>query len=142
MDPAFLSVRKITYSVVADRRNLVMNKRVRVLIVSLLTSTSCMFSLLCSAQIIAEARNGPCHLTAEGEGLIFTVHVDGLSPGESLSLKSVSNGESLTSSAKARPDGSYGVTLLPAIEGKSSGKVTISVKSSRCQLQITFPWHN
>lgn len=99
-------------------------------------------STVCHAQLIAETRDGSCHLTVEGQGQVFTVHVLGLKPGELLNLTSVSEGESLTNTANARPDGSYGMTLFPAVEGKASGKVTLSVKSSRCQLKVTFPWRN
>ena len=72
----------------------------------------------------------------------MSVSAAGLKPGESLNVVSVSDGESLTSSPNARQDGSYGVTLFPAVEGKASGKVTLSVKSSRCRLKVTFPWQS
>ena len=103
---------------------------------------SCSLSSVCNAQLVAEARDGSCHLTVEGQGQVFEVHVAGLKPGESLNVVSVSDGESLTSSPNARQDGSYGVTLFPAVEGKASGKVTLSVKSSRCRLKVTFPWQS
>jgi len=144
INSTFMIFRKFNYPVktTKDTRNCLMVSRTRFIFKISLAMTGCLLSTVCTAHLMAEDRDGKCHMTVDGDGQVFTVHVDGLKPGESLNLKSVSDGETLTSSAKARPDGSYGVTLFPAVEGRTSGKVTLWIKSSRCQLQTTFRWHN
>jgi len=91
--------------------------------------------------VVAEARQGKCHLWAEGRGEVFGVNVEGLEPGESFEEESTSNGETISTRRHAKADGTWGVALFPAVLGKHSGTVTFTIKSSRCHLAIEFPWY-
>lgn len=91
--------------------------------------------------IIAESRDGSCHLWVQGEGEVFAVSVEGLVSGESIEVTSTSDGETIAVTKSAREDGTFGTAIFPAVAGESSGSVTFSVTGSRCQLSASFPWH-
>lgn len=91
--------------------------------------------------IIAEARDGDCHMWVQGEGQVFAVHVEGLVPGESVDVTSTSDGETIHGTQSAHEDGTYGTAIFPAVAGESSGRATFRLRGSRCQLSVTFSWH-
>jgi hypothetical protein len=89
---------------------------------------------------VTEARDRKCRLEVTGGGEVFSVHVEGLEPGESADTV-LSNDGAHQKVETARPDGTFGFALFAAVRGQTSGTVRYTVKSAHCQLGVTFAWH-
>ena len=77
-------------------------------------------------------------LTAKFE--LILVRGKGYRPNEDLLLSSRSYDESHATPAKADNDGAYVVALAPFVEGKQSGKTTLSLRGAQCAPVISFEW--
>jgi hypothetical protein len=112
----------------------------------ILVTTIALLSLLLApalraeGPVVADVRDGPCHMVISGEYAIFSVRVEGLVPGELMSFESISNGERMADTRSASADGTWGSVLLTQVLGSNTGTTTVTIKSSRCTLKATFPW--
>ena len=93
-----------------------------------------------SGPIVARHYDGRCQMTVHGEETVFLVVVTGLERSEPLSVSSNSEGELRRWKSKSEADGRYAVIILPQVKGKTSGKDTVEVTSSKCRVRATFPW--
>jgi hypothetical protein len=90
-----------------------------------------------------ESRDGKCRMearlgTPEGEAVL--VYVDGLAPNALVPLKTVSEGENHAPMLAADAQGHGAAIVAPAVEGKTSGVVKISLSAPGCSVSVDVPW--
>lgn len=113
---------------------------------SILIATIALLSFLPSSvlpadgPVVADVRDGPCHMVISGQFAIFSVRVEGLVPGESMLFESISNGERIADEIRAASDGTWSSALFVQVLGSDTGTDTITIRASRCTLTATFPW--
>ena len=79
-------------------------------------------------------------LTAGAEAV--EIEGDGFPPNSELTVVSVSEKESRQDAKLAGADGTFSMVDLPYIEGRDHGKLTVTLKSSKCSPTLTIPWGN
>jgi len=90
--------------------------------------------------LVTKARDQRCSIEVRGKDSVFTVHVTGLVPNETVKVTSNSEGESIQYEAQADEVGTYTYIEIPLVTGFHSGIVRITVVASRCRLKVSFPW--
>lgn len=92
------------------------------------------------APIVADVRDGQCHMVISGQMAIYHLEVEGLQPNEPLVLDSLSVDERMVHEATASPTGTYHASMFVSVLGYSHGDCTVTIRASRCTLTATFPW--
>lgn len=115
-------------------------RSIAVALISCLAASVLPTGVLASDSVVAEVRDGRCHMVISGEKAIFSLEVDNLVPGETILFESVSNGERMVSRAQATPEGTFHATLFAAVRGYETGTDTVTIKASRCTLSAAVPW--
>jgi len=92
------------------------------------------------APIVAEVRDGNCHMVISGQLAVYRLEVEGLQPSEPLIFDSVSVDERIVDQATASPTGTFHSAMFVAVLGYAHGECTVTIRASRCTLTATFPW--
>jgi hypothetical protein len=92
------------------------------------------------APIVADVRDGKCHMVISGQMAIYRLEVDGLQPNEPLIFDSLSVDERLVHEDTASPTGTYHAAMFVSVLGYERGDCTVTIRASRCTLTATFPW--
>jgi hypothetical protein len=90
-----------------------------------------------------ETTDGVCHLFAEMTSQNYysvSIHVTGLQPNADLLVDTQSDSERAQREGKASDRGTYDSAVLPAVQGKRSGKFRFSVATKACKVSIEMPW--
>jgi hypothetical protein len=92
------------------------------------------------APIVADIRDGKCHMVISGQMAVYHLEVEGLQPNEPLIFDSVSVDERMVDQATASPNGTFRASMFVAVLGYAHGDCTVTIRASRCSLTATFPW--
>jgi len=90
-----------------------------------------------------EKTSGPCHLAFIETGPYYygvLIRLTGFQPHEELNIEQRSEDEGGQSKAQADAQGAYNAAILPAVNGKRSGKARFSASGKSCKIGIDFPW--
>jgi hypothetical protein len=68
------------------------------------------------------------------------VRGSGFQPNESLTLDLASGPEGGKQQTNATPQGTYTMTIFPAVKGQKSGKAAVTIKTPKCGVAVQFPW--
>ena len=90
--------------------------------------------------IVADVRDGKCHMVISGQMAIYRLEVEGLQPGEPLIFESLSVDERMIDEATASATGTFHAAMFVAVLGYEQGDCTVTIRASRCTLTATFPW--
>ena len=89
--------------------------------------------------LIAEARDGKCHLRVTSGWQWVEIRIEGLVPQEPFVMEVRADGELTLYKATATDEGERGFVLFPAQLAKSDAN-SVTVKSSHCELSTSFRW--
>jgi hypothetical protein len=89
--------------------------------------------------IIAEARDGKCHLSVASGWQWAEIRMEGLVPGERIIFELRADGRLTLHKPTATPEGESGWVLFPAQLAKE-GLNSVTVKSGHCELSASFRW--
>jgi hypothetical protein len=91
---------------------------------------------------IAQARDGPCTATVKRAGNLFSVHIEGLEPGERFEVVSTSEREEIVIPVEVSYKGIVIIVTAPQVKGYTSGIAHIDFESRRCRIHLSYPWRD